>query len=123
MSSTESRISLPSPVTISVPSPYHRWLIPGTGNLRLTRSGARHRPFPGRVRPFRPRRPGLADRPRPRISPATVFLLTRQPSPRSAAVIRGAPSFPFRAANRAATSASSFRRRAARGGSTPGTHL
>jgi hypothetical protein len=54
---------------------------------------------------------------------ATVFRLTRQPASRSAQVIRGAPSFPFRAANRAATSASSRRLRSADGGSTPGFHL
>jgi hypothetical protein len=52
-----------------------------------------------------------------------VFWLTRQPAARSAEVIHGAPSFPFRAANLAATSASSRCLRSADGGSTPGFHL
>src|SRR5262249_41015403 len=53
MSSTEARCSLPSSVGISVPSPYHLQLIVAAGKSRLTRSGARHRPLPGRVVPLR----------------------------------------------------------------------
>src|SRR6266566_5270033 len=49
MSRTEARWSLPSPVGICVPSPYHLTLIFCAGKSRLTRSGARHRPFPARV--------------------------------------------------------------------------
>jgi hypothetical protein len=49
MSKTEARCSLPSPVPISVPSPYHLRLILPAAKSRLTRSWARHRPFPGRV--------------------------------------------------------------------------
>ena len=48
-SSTEASWRLPSPVPISDPSPYHLQLIFATGKSRLTRSGARHRPMPGRV--------------------------------------------------------------------------
>jgi hypothetical protein len=122
MSSTESRYSLPSPVAISVPSPYHRRLTPSAANLRFTRSGARQRPLPGRVEPlrffFR-----LAASSCSRIRPATVFSLTRQPASRSAAVIRGDPSFPSRSPNSRAISALSRSRRAARGGSTPSFHL
>jgi len=72
MSSTLSRCSLPSPVTISVPSPYHRRLMPSAVNFRFTRSGARHRPRPGRVEALRFffRR---AARPCSRIKAATVF--------------------------------------------------
>ena len=121
MSSTLSRYSLPSPVGISVPSPYQRRLMPSAANLRLTWSGARHRPFPGRVPPLR--RFLRAARPCSRIKAATVFSLTRQPSSRSAAVIRGDPSLPFRRANSRAISAFSRSRRAARGGSSPCTHL
>jgi len=58
-----------------------------------------------------------------RISAATVFSLTRQPASRSAAVIRGDPSLPCRSANSLAISAFSRSRRAARGGSTPSSHL
>ena len=110
---------MPSPVGISVPSPYHLRLIPAAGKSRFTRYGARHRPFPCRVVCLRPFRPGRAARPCSRIRPATVFWLTRQPASRSAAVTRGAPSLPSRAANSRATSALSRCRRAARGGSSP----
>jgi hypothetical protein len=48
-SRTETRWSLPSPVRISVPSPNHLRLICWAGKSRLTRSGARQRPVPGRV--------------------------------------------------------------------------
>jgi hypothetical protein len=123
MSSTESRYSFPSPVLISVPSPYQRRLIPAAANFRFTRSSARHRALPLRVAPRRPRRPGRASSPCLVIEAATVFSLTAQPSSRSADMIRGAPSLPLRAANRAATSASSRSRRRADGGSTPGRHL
>ena len=117
-----SRYSLPSPVGISVPSPYQRRLMALTANLRLTWSGARHRPFPGLVEALRLffRR---AARPSSRISPATVFSLTRQPSSRSAAAIRGDPSLPPRSPNSRLISAFSRSRRAARGGSSPRTHL
>src|SRR5262249_17940606 len=122
MSSTEARCSLPSPVGISVPSPYHLQLIFAAGKSRLTRSGARHRPFPGRVVPLRLcfRR---ATRPCSRISAATVFLLTRQPASRRPAVIRGAPYLPACSANKRATSAVSRSRRCARGGNAPPRHL
>ena len=81
------------------------------------------RPFPCRVVCLRPFRPGRAARPCSRIRPATVFSLTVQPASRSAAAIRGAPSFPSRTANSRATSAFSRCRRAARGGSSPSFHL
>jgi len=44
---TETRYSLPSPVSTSVPSPYHLWFGLPAGNWRLTRSGARQRPRAG----------------------------------------------------------------------------
>src|SRR3954463_3684558 len=47
MSSTESRNSLPSSVTISVPSPYHLRSSWSAGKSRPIRSAARHRPGPG----------------------------------------------------------------------------
>jgi hypothetical protein len=79
MSSTLARCSLPSSVQIPVPSPYHLQLIPAAPKSRLTRSGARHRPFPGRVAPLRlPFR--RAAMPSSRISAATVFSLTAQPA-------------------------------------------
>ena len=106
-----------------MPSPYHLRLTVSAANVRPTRSGARHRPFPGRVVPLRPPRPGRAARPCSRISAATVFSLTRQPASRSALVIRGDPSLPSRRANSRATSALSRCRRAARGGSSPAFHL
>jgi hypothetical protein len=109
-------------VTISVPSPYQRRLIPSAANLRRTWSGARHRPLPGRVVALR-RFLRRAARPCSRISTATVFSLTFQPASRSAAVIRGDPSFPSRWANSRAISALSRSRRAARGGSSPAFHL
>ena len=90
MSNTLARCSLPSPVTISVPSPYHVRLSPSAANRRPTRSGARHRPLPGRV-VCRRRRGGRARSPCSAISSATVFSLTRQPAARSSAVIRGEP--------------------------------
>ena len=84
-SSTEARWSLPSPVGISVPSPYYLTLTYCAGKSRLTRSGARHRPLPGRVVALRFffRR---AARPSSRITAATVFLLIAQPSSRRSAV-------------------------------------
>ena len=90
-------------------------------NLRLTWSGARHRPRPGRVVAVRFffRR---AASPCSRISPATVFSLSRQPASRSAAVIRGDPTR-YRMANSLAISAFSRSRHAARGGSSPSFHL
>src|SRR5262249_52874921 len=78
MSSTESRYSLPSPVVISVPSPYHRRLIPRAANLRPTRSGARHPPLPRPCCPlafFLP--PGA--RPPPALRPRRVFPAARPP--------------------------------------------
>jgi hypothetical protein len=78
-------------------------------------------PLPGGAAAAAPPRPG--EQPLAGIDVATVFSLTFQPSSRSAALIRGVPSFPFRAANRAATSASSRARRRADGGSTPGLHF
>jgi len=51
-----------------------------------------------------------------------VFSLTRQPASRSAAVIRGDPSLPSRAANSAAIPAFSRSGRAARGWSFPSFH-
>ncbi len=113
---------MPSPVTISVPSPYHFWLILPAGKSRLTRSGARHRPLPGRVVAFRLffRR---AASPSSRISSATVFSLTFQPASFRSAVIRGDPHLPSCPANRRPTSAFSRWRRAARGASSPPAHL
>jgi hypothetical protein len=46
MSSTEFRNSLPSSVTISVPSPYHLRSSWSAGKSRPIRSAARHRPRP-----------------------------------------------------------------------------
>jgi hypothetical protein len=122
MSSTLSRCSLPSPVGISVPSPYHLRLTAAAPKSRRTRSGARHRPFPGRVPPLRLAF-GRAARPIWRIRPATVFSLTVQPASRSAAVIRGDPSLPLRRANSRAISASSRSRRARRAVRSPSFHL
>ena len=105
-----------------MPSPYHFWLILAAGKSRLTRSGACHRPRPGRVVVLRffVRR---AARPIPAISAATVFSLTRQPSSRSAAVIRGDPSLPLRAANSRAIAALSRSRRSRRAERSPSFHL
>src|SRR5262249_7219448 len=70
----------PSSVGISVPSPYHLQLIVAAGKSRLTRSGARHRPLPGRVVPLR-----LffwrAAPPPPRTRPAAGGALPRPPPP------------------------------------------
>src|SRR5262249_14319447 len=122
MSSTEARCSLPSPVGISVPSPYHLQLIFAAGKSRLTRSGARHRPFPGPVVPLR-----LFFRRLPspcwRSGAARVFLPPRQPASRRSAVIRGDPYLPSCSANKRATSALSRSRRCARGGNAPPRHL
>jgi len=52
-SSTLAKNRLPSPVTISVPSPNHFRLTAPARKSRPTRSGARHRPFPGRVADYR----------------------------------------------------------------------
>ena len=73
-----------------MPSPYHLRLICCAGKSRLTRSGARQRPFPGRVvdRRFFFR---LAARPCSRMIAATVFVLTVHPASRRSAVIRGDP--------------------------------
>ena len=93
MSNTEARCSLPSSVTISVPSPYHLRFTVAAGKSRPIRSGARHRPRPGRVvllRRFLTR----ARKPSSRMITATVFSLTRQPASRSSAVIRGEPYLP-----------------------------
>ena len=113
---------MPSPVSISVPSPYHFWLIPAAGKFRLTRSGARHRPFPGRVLPLR-RFFGRAARPISAISAATVFLLTRQPRSRRSAVIIGDPRLPLCSSNSRAIPAFSRSRRARRGERSPSFHL
>src|SRR4030095_15042321 len=123
MSSTESRYSTPSPVGISVPSPYHFWLILAAGKSRLTRSGARHRPLPRRVVPLRPFLPGGAKRPISAIKAATVFLLTTQPASWRSAVIIGDPRLPPCASNSRLTSALSRSRRTARGGSPRPDHL
>jgi hypothetical protein len=90
MSITEARYSLPSPVGISVPSPYHLRLSCRAGKSRLTRSGARQRPFPGRVADLRLflRR---AARPCSRMIAPTVFWLTVHPASRRSAVIRDDP--------------------------------
>jgi len=122
MSSTDARCSLPSPVLISVPSPYHLVLTAAAGKSRFTRSGARHRPFPGRVLPLRPRLRRAAS-PISRISAATVFSLTAQPASRSALVIRGDPSLPLRLANSRAISALSRSRRCRRAEWSPSFHL
>jgi hypothetical protein len=86
----KARWSLPSSVQISVPSPYHLTLTSAAGKSRRTRSGARHRPLPGRVVALRFffRR---AARPSSAITAATVFSLTCQPSSRRSAAIRGDP--------------------------------
>ena len=80
------------------------------------------RPLPGRVVALRFffRR---AARPSSRITAATVFLLTAQPSSRRSAVIRGEPYLPSCAANSLFTSALSRSCRAARGGSTASSCL
>jgi hypothetical protein len=65
-------------------------LIVAAAKSRPTRSGARHPPRPGRGGWCR-RRFGRARRPSSAMIWATVFTLTRQPSPRSSAVIRGDP--------------------------------
>jgi len=109
---------LPSPVAISVPSPYHFRLTAGVPKFRFTRSGARHRPLPGRVVDLR-FFSRLAARPSSRISPATVFSLTRHPAARRSAVIRGDPYLPWCTLNSRATSAFSRSRRCARGGNVP----
>jgi hypothetical protein len=105
-----------------VPSPYHFWLIFCAGKSRLTRSGARQRPFPCRVvdRRFFFRR---AARPSSRITAATVFSLTFHPDSRRSAVIRGDPYVPRCAANSRRTSAASWSRRAALAGNVPSFHL
>jgi hypothetical protein len=90
MSSTEAKCSLPCPVGISVPSPYHFWLIPSAAKSRFTRSGARQRPLPGRV-VLRRRRRARAFRPCSAMIAAMVFWLTRHPNSRTSAVILGAP--------------------------------
>ena len=107
---------------ISVPSPYHLRLTSCAGKSRLTRSGARHRPLPGRVVALRFffRR---AARPSSRITAATVFSLTAQPSSRRSAVIRGEPYLPSCAANSLLTAALSCSCRAARGGSAASSCL
>jgi len=109
---------LPSPVAISVPSPYHLWFSRAAGNWRRTRSGARQRPRPGRVVALRRRR-DLAARPCSAIKAATVFLLTRHPASVRSAVIIGEPRLPWCASNSRRTSAASAARRAARGGKVP----
>jgi hypothetical protein len=105
-----------------VPSPYHLRLTCSAGKSRLTRSGARQRPFPGRVVDLRffVRR---AARPCSRMTAATVFWLTRHPAARRPAVIRGDPYVPRWALNRRRTSAASASRRADRGDSVRSFHL
>ena len=71
----------------------------------------------------RRRRLRLAAMPSSRISAATVFSLTRQPSSRRSAVIRGEPYLPPWTLNRPATSALSRSRRAARGPGLAVFHL
>ena len=73
-----------------MPSPYHLRLIAAAPKSRLTRSGARQRPFPGRVVALR-RFVRRAARPCSRMIAATVFLLTVHPASRRSAVIRGDP--------------------------------
>jgi hypothetical protein len=109
-------------VQISVPSPYHLRLICAAGKSRRTRSGARHRPLPGRVVDLRMffRR---AASPSSRITWATVFSLTRRPVSRRSAAIRGDPYLPSCSSNSRRTSAFSRCRRAARGGNDPPYHL
>ena len=82
---------------------------------------ARLRPLPGRVVALRFffRR---AARPCSRITAATVFSLTAQPSSRRSAVILGEPYLPPCAANSRLISAASRSRRAARGVSCPPAH-
>ncbi len=109
-------------MSISVPSPYHLTLIPAAGKSRLTRSGARHRPFPGRVVALR-RFFGRAARPISAITAATVFLLTRQPRSCRSAVSMGDPRLPLCASNSRLTSALSRSRRARRGERSPSYHL
>ena len=89
---------------------------------QVRRAVACCRPLPGRVVALRFffRR---AARPSSRISAATVFSLTAQPSSRRSAVIRGEPYLPSCPANSRLISALSRSRRAARGGSCPGAHL
>jgi hypothetical protein len=89
-SSTLSRYSLPSSVSISVPSPYHLRFTWSAAKSRPIRSGARHRPLPCRVVCFR-RRLGRDRKPSSRMILATVFTLTTQPSSRRSAVILGEP--------------------------------
>lgn len=72
------------------PSPYHLRFSAGAEKSRPTRSGARHRPRPGRV-VCRRRRLGLARKPSSRMIWETVFSDTVQPSSRRSAVILGDP--------------------------------
>jgi len=116
------KVQLPSPVPIWVPSPNYFLLISRAGKSRCTRSGARQRPFPGRVAPRR-RRLRLAARPCSRISAATVFSLTLHPAARKSAVIRGELYVARWASNSRRTSAASATWRAAPGGSLPSFHL
>jgi hypothetical protein len=97
-------------------------LIFSAGNSRLTRSGARQRPLPGRV-VARRRFLRLAARFCSRSSAATVFSLTRHPLSRRSAVILAAPYLPSCSRSRRATSAFSRSRRAARGAVLPSFHL
>jgi len=105
-----------------VPSPNHFWLTFAALKSRLTRSGARHRPLPGRVVALRLflRR---AARCCSAISCATVFWLTAQPASFKSAVIRGDPYFPSCALNSRAISMASAARRARRGETSPRRHL
>ena len=66
------------------------WFSLSVPKSRPIRSGARHRPRPARVVCLRRLLPRAA-RPSSRISAATVFSLTDQPSSRRSAVIRGEP--------------------------------
>ena len=101
---------------------HHFWLMRSAAKAGLTRSEARQRPLPGRVvdlRRFRRR----AVRPCLRISAATVFWLTAQPSSRSSAVILDAPYLLSGPRNSRLISAFSLSRRAARGANVPVFHL
>src|SRR3989442_393446 len=76
----EARYSTPSPVSISVRSDTHRWLIPAGGaKSRSSRSAGLRARRSALVNPRRFFR-GRATRPWPRIESATVFLLIRHPA-------------------------------------------
>jgi hypothetical protein len=74
MSSTEARYSLPSPVGISVPSPYHFWLIPSAAKPGNHTTGKTHRLFSSLLASNHARPPG--DR---RSYPARIAYCSRCP--------------------------------------------